>query len=327
MVTSTTCTNSLCKVETCFMSYQSGVLKQDNLLGLMSDTTTTATTGDKQGPINRSWATVDMYAVQGKNPKDPTSYTATYRDTRLRVDHTWHPVYGLERQLVQDRIITDILEGKKPSTEVSPKAIFIGGPIGSGKTHLLKMLYRFGLFPLDRFVHIDSDLIKTMLPESEMFNREDRTTAATRLHMESVHVADLVQMEAIRRGLDIVVDSTLRDTDFFKQLFGMMSGLLYHITVVQIAIDLKTVINRCRKRALDTGRIVPHDLIIKVWKDTQDCLGGLIGYSDEYFLVDTRGEVPIFHDGVMKFLNLYSDSYNIKSATEIDSGYWPSVIP
>lgn len=273
--------------------------------------------------VDLTKSTVDNYIVHNKNPKDPESYTTQYRETRLSVDHNWHPVYQLDRQLTQDRIMQSLMASFDSVSK--PSAIFLAGAMGAGKSHFLRMLYRYKLFPLNKYLYIDPDQIKSLLPEEESYVANNPITSSTMLHGESVHIADLLMTYGFFASYNMIIDGTLRDKKFFADLFIKMKKLYpdFRIIVVEVVADKLTVLNRCRKRAFDTGRNIPDEIVMKTWDECQVSAKSLSGFVDNYFHVSTNGEVPKVEGGVVRFVEQFLEEYPKEAAKEIDMGLWP----
>ena len=78
-------------------------------------------------------------------------------------------------------------------------------------------LDRQGLLPLPRFVRVDIDRIRELLPEMREYTRRDARTAGQMTQKEAGLIAEVVSEEALARGLNVWIDSSLRDADWWSQ--------------------------------------------------------------------------------------------------------------
>lgn len=76
-----------------------------------------------------------------------------------------------------------------------PWAIFTAGCMGAGKTRVMGVLAQHGLLPLERFVRVDQDLIRSQLPETRLFMRLDRRTVGQLTQQESGSIAEIATEE------------------------------------------------------------------------------------------------------------------------------------
>ena len=118
-----------------------------------------------------------------RNPDAP--FVGKYQHIRKQLDYSFHERYGVERQNLQDQLIERFLKTKvvdrthNLTCEVPLEnwIVFTAGPMGAGKGHTIQWLYQTGLFPLDAFVNVDPDAIRSLLPETAQYNAlDDKTT-------------------------------------------------------------------------------------------------------------------------------------------------------
>ena len=159
----------------------------------------------------------------------PTSANYACPDARLRreflssragLDYRFHTRYTLERQALQDNIIRSMLSFEdmqtgRPEAQSrwvrgvrgnsrsllqprQPWCIFTAGAMGAGKTHVMIGLHRHGLLPLPRFVRVDIDRIRALLPETEGY---DPRVAGQMTQREASTIAEVVSEEALLLSL------------------------------------------------------------------------------------------------------------------------------
>lgn len=95
------------------------------------------------------------------------------------------------------------------SAKLSPRRpfiVFMAGGMGVGKSYVLRWAYNKGYFDTSRYVMVDPDRLKCMLPEMRELIRRDRSTAGTLTHAESTYIAEIAQECALQEGKNIIVD-------------------------------------------------------------------------------------------------------------------------
>ena len=136
--------------------------------------------------------------------------------------------------------------------------------MGVGKSYVLSKLHSIGYFPLDRFLKIDPDMIKTEIPEFAGYLRENPETAATMLHAESTQMADILFQHALSLSLDMLVDGSLRDVEWYTYLISNQLRIHYphyRIAILHVTAHPDTIRERARQRATLSGRAVPIELL------------------------------------------------------------------
>mmetsp|Transcript_116895 Transcript_116895/g.203437 ORF Transcript_116895/g.203437 Transcript_116895/m.203437 type:complete len:316 (-) Transcript_116895:1170-2117(-) len=201
-------------------------------------------------------ATSEVYAAKKKQS------TAKYAHLRDRLDYNYHPYYQLERQAIQDVIVDEALRDV-PQRQPHPWIIFTGGPMGAGKGYVLRYWQKAGVFPLDRFVMSDPDKFKYKLPEIEDYIQFDEKTAGSKTHKESGLISEIVTMEALEHGCNVIVDGSLRDVDWHMKVFkDILTGYVsYKIAIFHVIADASVVEERAVLRGQTTGRYIPRTLL------------------------------------------------------------------
>jgi hypothetical protein len=246
-------------------------------------------------------------ARAGKNPE---AHTELFREFRLARDHAYHGLYTLERQLVQDQIVLSVLgrsrladakaTGDDDDAEPrQPWLVFTAGPMGAGKSHVVRQLSQLRqLFPLQAFVVIDPDEIKSALPENTAFLARDPAAAASLLHHESVLIAEICEAAALDAGADVLVDGSLRDVDWYSALFRQYRADFpsYQIAILHITAPAELVKERARCRALATRRIIPPRILDAAIEQTPRSIEVLSTMVDETITIDNGSS-----DGLPRF--------------------------
>lgn len=190
-------------------------------------------------------------------------HNGPYYRSREVLDYTWHVHYPVERQLLQDEIIHDVLSTGRGCTCARPWIVFTAGAMGCGKSYAMRNLYHRRLFPLDRFVLVDPDRLKRQLPEMSGYMREHPHMAATLTHKESGYIAEIVQREAMLRHRNVLVDGSLRNVAWYTGYFQRIRRDFpsYRIAIILVTAPPDRVIARAARRAAVTGRVVPPEVL------------------------------------------------------------------
>jgi predicted kinase len=201
--------------------------------------------------------------------------------------------YTDEREKLHGEIMTKLLSPDKlrvarPLPGEKPTMMILGGRGGSGKSWFAKNVYN-----PDKYIVLDADAIKGMLPEFEGWNAQD-------VHEESSDILEQMIGMCIREGLNVVLDITMKTpmTALAKTLRFKAAGYsteahYMHLPAQEAA---KRAIGRFRTDNGDfSGRYVPVEAILKntTNEDSFDQVKGLV---DKWSFRDNnvkRGEQPI----------------------------------
>ena len=148
--------------------------------------------------------------------------------------------------------------GASSARGTGPWLVYTAGAMGAGKSHTLRFLHAQGLFPLDRFIWVDPDAIKGLLPDMRGYLAHNRSQAGTLTHKESGFIAEIVTLEAMRSSKCLVVDGTLRDRDWYSRWFGRVRSEFphYRIAILMITAPRERIYERAQRRGAVTSRVV-----------------------------------------------------------------------
>lgn len=236
---------------------------------------------------------------------------------RAGIDYTYHGRYSLERQAVQDDIIRTMLSLEEVQTgRAAPKsaktdferfmrgarqlrqprqpwALFSAGCMGAGKTHVMCKLDAHGLLPLPRFVRVDMDRIRALLPETSGYVDHDKANAGSMTQRECGLIAEVVTEEALRRGLNLWVDSSLRDADWWALEIQRIRRTYPHkLAILHVVASWPQVQAREAKRGEQTGRRIPPDVLKKTFERVPAAVTLLRPLVDEFIEVDNDARTP-----------------------------------
>jgi adenylylsulfate kinase-like enzyme len=209
---------------------------------------------------------------------DTHLHSPPFRASRSKLDYKYHKNPKLERQQYQDVVLSRVLDvdddlgsednessksRSKESIEQRPFLVYTAGPMGVGKSYVLSQLHQRGIFPLEHFVKIDPDMLKSELPEMAGYLQHDAESAATKLHKESTQMSDVLFEHALAENRNVLVDGSLRDVDWYNQLFRRVRHEFpqYTLIIIYVSASADTIKARARKRAENSGRTVPEDLL------------------------------------------------------------------
>jgi dephospho-CoA kinase len=196
--------------------------------------------------------------------KSPTEiYNEQYADIRKQLDYKYHNHYLKERQVLQDKIITELLSVGRSMKD--PWLVYTAGPMGAGKSYTIRKFSEMNIFPLVAFVIIDPDRIKCMLPEMKDFIEENPNTAGSRVHKESTFIAEIAERQAIKEKKCLLVDGTLKDTDWYTNRLDLLrlKNPEYLTTIIQVTASPELIFKRTAKRSVETGRNIPPQVILE----------------------------------------------------------------
>ena len=223
----------------------------------------------------KSSNTYDYSKSTSYNHADPNAQLRReYYTARVGLDYYHHVRYSMERQAIQDSIIRQLLsfEDMQRGRPVAgsewkrvvrgsrlvrqprqPWCIFTAGAMGAGKTHVMCALDRHGLLPLNRFVRVDMDRIRDLLPETREYVRRDKTTAGAMTQLETGAIAEIVSEMALARGLNVWIDSSLRDSTWWStELARIRRTYPHRLAIVHVTASWEQVQRREERRGEQT---------------------------------------------------------------------------
>jgi hypothetical protein len=155
--------------------------------------------------------------------------------------------------------------------------VFTAGPMGAGKGHTMQWLHRAGLFPLAAFVKVDPDSLRELLPETPEYIERNPTTAGRLTQKEVGYVAEVLTLDALQQGKNVLVDGSLKDADWYLAYFQTLRHQFprLKIAILHVMAKKETILARCRRRAETTGRVVPEEVIISAMEAIPNALRAL----------------------------------------------------
>jgi len=208
-----------------------------------------------------------------------------YVKQRELIDYTYHKHYLPERQLLQDDLIAHFLDtavhdeinNLTCDRPLEPWLVFTAGPMGAGKGRTMQWLAQKGLFPLSAFVRVDPDALRELLPENIEYIKRNPKTAGYLTQKEVGCISEILTMDALREGKNVLVDGSLRNAAWYLQYIKSLRLQFpkLKIAIMHVTASRETVFARAAKRAEVTGRHVPEDVIIETMEQIPESLRAL----------------------------------------------------
>ncbi len=203
--------------------------------------------------------------------------------------HMENGKYSMRRALLHRSIINEIVREGAVSDE--PVAIIMGGGSGAGKSTVLATAREnfSGTFSI-----INSDNIKeNSLPEyADMVKNGQASSAAAFTHEESSDIARQAMNETIAGKRNMMYDSTLSNTEKSTALIKRLKDNGYTVHVIYADLPVNEAIRRSDLRAEQTGRVVPHDVILKAHQGAMATLGQIKHLPDSVTVYNNSGKQP-----------------------------------
>jgi adenylylsulfate kinase-like enzyme len=261
---------------------------------------------------------------------DTNIFTSTYKDSRSKLDYSYHSNPSIERQIYQDSVLSRVFSSSSSSSnsdniqtsshssssktaapessssngesqnnerqkQKQPIIVFTSGPMGVGKSYVLSQLNERSIVPLGKFVKIDPDMLKSELPEMAGYLQYDSESAATKLHRESTQMSDVLFEHSLATNRDIIVDGSLRDVDWYTKLFTRIRTEFpnYKLVILYVSASSNTIKERARKRSEKTGRAVPEDLLQESIDEVPKSVIALCTLTDYTFEITNDDNQPM----------------------------------
>ncbi len=218
------------------------------------------------------------------NAKTPTT-AELYKDKETGV-------YSDERTKIHRKIMQKTFAGKdaaKAKVGEKPQVIMLGGRGGAGKSQFEGMVYT-----KDKYLLLNSDEFKKMLPEYKGFN-------ANEVHRESGDLLAMAEKLAVANGYNIVIDATMSGKKSTKEKMEMFKNAGYQIDMYFMHLPCKISTMRGIKRFVSkpNGRYVPFSVLTDMTECEQNFYD-LLPYATNWAFFTNLGGYktgPKFIDG------------------------------
>jgi len=210
---------------------------------------------------------------------------------RRRMDYSYFVQVSDARVAWQDELIVNTIFGEETMENSKrlgqfslPWVVYSAGGMGAGKGHIIRWMTEQGHMPSECFIHVDPDSIRKHLPEWDKLSKEFPEEAGHLTQMEATNIADIVAKKALANRFCVLIDGSLRATDWYKntefpQLRRLFPGIRIMIIHV-IAEPEEECISRALSRAETEGRAVPADVIRNSIQDSARSVEALATEAD-----------------------------------------------
>lgn len=218
--------------------------------------------------------------------------------------HSKNHSYKEEREALHKEIIDKIFANKekaKPKNGEKPKAVFLGGRGGSGKSKFgmpdKDNPANLGLYNKENYIVLDADAIKEQLPEYQGFN-------AYEVHEESSDILNKAIQMARDEGLNVVLDATMKTLSSSERKIKSFADADYDIEMYYMHLPREKAAERAIGRYMDrgtyNGRYVPLNEILDNMKHNEENFDILKKYATKWAFynndVPTKDDSPILID-------------------------------
>ena len=192
-----------------------------------------------------------------------------------------------ERVELHDSIIKKHLEGHV--AQDAPVFNVMGGGPASGKSTALRHL---GLDDAKKYVQIDVDEIKKLLPEFNPLVKAGNMNAGTFVHEESSYLSKIITDKALDARFNVVFDGS-GDGSLEKIIAKLehYASRGHKVVGHYVTVDVEAAVARNIDRAKRIGRLVPEDLLRELHEGVSRIFEEVIerGLFEEATLWDTNG--------------------------------------
>jgi len=250
-----------------------------------------------------SMSTEDYWGHAKGNGLDIPPLVGKYVREREQIDYTYHKYYTPERQLLQDElmelfhdtIVFDTDHNLTCDRPLENWLVFTAGPMGAGKGRTMHWLAQQGLFPLSGFVKVDPDSLRELLPETAGYIATNPASAGQMTQKEVGMVAEILSLEALNEGKNVLVDGTLRNAAWYSAYIESLHAQFPKLkfAIIHVTAKEETVLQRAEKRAERTGRRIPKDVILETMEQIPNSLCTLAPHVHFMATFDNEGEEPV----------------------------------
>jgi predicted ABC-type ATPase len=171
------------------------------------------------------------------------------------------------------------------------RAIIILGPPASGKSSIANPIARKHGAAI-----IDADEAKKLLPEFH------NGAGANAVHKESKELAEVLQVQAIDDGLNVVIPTVGSKPEVIRKLIKKFKDSGYNVDLVGMDVSYTNARNRMLMRFVGEGRYIPLDYIQSIGNKPLEVYNVLRkeGLADGFTQIDNNGKFgdakPVLED-------------------------------
>ena len=145
---------------------------------------------------------------------------------------------------ILQRILADRLSRLAPAA--APRCFLLGGQPGAGKTGLRRAIEQ--ALGDAKPLLIDPDELREYHPDYVALVAADPDHAASRVHPDAAQWADELRAAALARGVNVIVDGTLRDAAWAVEMARQATATGYAVEVHAVAVPLEISAQGVRER-------------------------------------------------------------------------------
>lgn len=206
-------------------------------------------------------------------------YNEKVRETHKIYKDSETELYSAKRTALHKEIINKLLknaDNAKPPKGEKPNFIMLGGRGGSGKSKFNGMVY-----DKDNYIVLDADAIKEMLPEYKGYN-------AFEVHEESSDILKDALMRAKQKGLNVVLDATMKTEKSSAKILENFIEDSYNIEMYYMHLPREIAMERAIGRYMGkNGRYVPLKILADM-KNNEFVFDKLKKYADKWGFYDNN---------------------------------------
>lgn len=299
----------------------------DNLMSLLSSSSSPSSM-DIVMPPNPGSEFYEYSKSTEENYCSPDSpFVGKYSQVRSRLDYSYHMHYSVERQEMHDKLIDQFLttivhDGERVcECPLEPWLVFTAGCMGAGKGHTMHWLFEHDLFPLDAFVKVDPDSLRVLLPETQEYIRQNPRNAGFLTQKEVGYISEVLTMDALNLGKNVLIDGSLRNADWYKQYIATLRSQFPNlkIGIIFVTASEETILSRARRRAETTGRLVPEEVIHETLQQLPDSLSQLSPLVDSVTAFENEQKPR------MLFLSSFGEDVVPPHSDKLKDGLWHEI--
>ena len=208
--------------------------------------------------------------------------------------------YKENRQKLHKKILNDLFlhaNMAKPKDGEKPTFMVLGGRGGSGKSKFdmpnEKNPGNIGVYDKSKYIVLDADAIKEMLPEYKGYN-------AFEVHEESSDILKKALKIAQKRGLNVVLDGTMKSFGSTEKKIKSFKDAGYNIEMYYMHLPREKAAERAIGRFMgENGRYVPLEILLDM-KNNEENFDKLKKYASKWAFynndVPSKENKPILID-------------------------------
>ncbi|WP_054029125.1 zeta toxin family protein [Bacillus sp. FJAT-28004] len=199
--------------------------------------------------------------------------------------------YTQQRLEVHRTIINELIEGLSAATN-QPVVHLMGGGTASGKSALSGLMINGFKSERESVLVIDSDRIKSMLPEYTQLQQRDPEKTASILHDESSDISEKLYMKATENKLNIIFDGTMKNREKYERYIDIAKSNGYKVSGVLADVPLEEAYRRENIRFLKEQRRVPAEIVKESHAMVPVTFHHIKDKLDSFFLYDMSERHP-----------------------------------